>query len=135
MVSLTAVFFQLCINDMHPNLTFVLTKNVTIMTRSKSKKEEGSSVEAPKTSSMVNEHGFDFSNMGFDWVTTNSFIKYIWKEGVGWDAGELVRGTDHISIHVSGMVFPCLFLVVCLSLKRAGRGHGVPEHQKKEGVT
>ncbi|TPX39207.1 branched-chain-amino-acid transaminase [Synchytrium endobioticum] len=71
------------------------------MTRTESIKSEAAGAAAAKPSSTVNEHGFDFSSMGFSWVATNSFIKYVWKEGNGWDAGELVRGKDHLDIHVS----------------------------------
>ncbi|TPX38253.1 branched-chain-amino-acid transaminase [Synchytrium microbalum] len=75
------------------------------MTKKKASKSKSTSGDkAVVASTMTNAHGFDFGNMGFDYVQTNSFITYKWTEETGWDKGELVRGTDNFNIHVSATV-------------------------------
>eukprot|EP00613_Pedinella_sp_CCMP2098_P001292 CAMPEP_0171633346 /NCGR_PEP_ID=MMETSP0990-20121206/25119_1 /TAXON_ID=483369 /ORGANISM="non described non described, Strain CCMP2098" /LENGTH=340 /DNA_ID=CAMNT_0012203987 /DNA_START=134 /DNA_END=1157 /DNA_ORIENTATION=+ len=39
--------------------------------------------------------------LGFEFRETNSHLKFTWREGVGWDEGELVAGEPFIKVHIA----------------------------------
>ena len=42
----------------------------------------------------------DWNNVSFDYIQTNSYVQYIYKNGI-WSKGELIRNTDSISIPIA----------------------------------
>ena len=46
----------------------------------------------------------DWENLGFNIMETNSFLKFIWRDG-NWDDGELVRNTQNINISLYASPF------------------------------
>ena len=49
----------------------------------------------------VGAANLDWPNLGFEFRETNSHLKYTWREGEGWDAGELVPGEPYLKLHIA----------------------------------
>ncbi|KAI9230839.1 MAG: branched-chain amino acid aminotransferase [Piptocephalis tieghemiana] len=43
----------------------------------------------------------DWDSLGFSYIQTKSFVKYVWRVDNGWSEAELIRGTSYIPMHVA----------------------------------
>ena len=53
------------------------------------------------THSTVGSANLDWEGLGFEFRETNSHLKFVWKEGVGWDKGVLVKGEPYVKVGCS----------------------------------
>lgn len=59
---------------------------------------------APKATNeapAVGSADLPWTELGFEFRDTKSHLKFTWREGQGWDEGELVEGAPYINIHIA----------------------------------